>query len=171
MAADLKLFAVLVGGKHARANIELHDVQFIAARTIEEAIPALRERWWGTPSSLHIDAYAELNVVDGHRIALSKELGKREVSLYFVNTGGYRAGVFCEEHAYSFHIDADKRAVWAAAKRRAQFDQQHQDNFDLIDDVVCIDEALAQQSLRIHLTPLPGVPDDIRIVADYIKLS
>lgn len=171
MAAELKLFAVLVGGKHPRATIELHDVQFVAARTIEETVPVLRERWWGTPSSLHIDAYAELSVVDGYLIELSCEAHDADVSLYFVNTGGYRAGAFSEEHGYSFHVGADKRAVWAAAKARAMFDQKHQDNFDVIDDIVRIDEALARQSLRVRLTPAPDAPEQIRIVADYIKLT
>jgi hypothetical protein len=171
VAAELKLFAVLVGGKHPRATIELHDVQFVAARTIEETVPVLRERWWGTPSSLHIDAYAELSVVDGYRIELSCEAHDADVSLYFVNTGGYRAGAFSEEHAYSFHVGADKRAVWAAAKARAVFDQKHQDNFDIVDDIVCIDEALAQQSVRASLTPVAHVANEVRIVADYIKLA
>jgi hypothetical protein len=171
VAAELKLFAVLVGGKHPRATIELHDVQFVAARTIEETVPVLRERWWGTPSSLHIDAYAELSVVDGYLIELSCEAHDADVSLYFVNTGGYRAGAFSEEHGYSFHVGADKRAVWAAAKARAMFDQKHQDNFDVIDDIVRIDEALARQSLRVRLTPAPDAPEQIRIVADYIKLT
>jgi hypothetical protein len=171
VAAELKLFAVLVGGKHPRANIELHDVQFVAARTIEEAVPVLRERWWGTPSSLHIDAYAELSIVDGHRIEVCAEARDAGVALYFVNTGGYRAGAFSEEHAYSFHVGADRRSVWAAAKARAEFDQKHQDNFDIIDDIVCIDEALAQQSLHVNLIPAPGAEDQIRIVATYMKLA
>jgi FAD/FMN-containing dehydrogenase len=169
VAADLKLFAVLVGGRHARANIELHDVQFVAAGSIEEAVRVLQDRWWGTPSSLHIDAYAELNVIDGHRVELSDEANGQRVSLYFVNTGGYRDGVFCEDHAYSFHVGADRHAVWAAAKARAEFSQKHQDNFDIIDDIVCIDEALAQQNLRVRLVPTTST-DDVRIVAHYIKL-
>lgn len=171
MAADLRLFAVLVGGKHARASIELHDVQFVAARSIAETIPVLRERWWGTPASLHIDAYAELKVVDGYRIEPTREAVTNDVALYFVNTGGYRSGVFCEDHAYSFHVSADRRAVWAAAKQHAAFDQKHQDNLDIVDDVVCIDEALAQQRLRLRLTPTPGAADEIGIAATYMKLS
>lgn len=171
MAADLRLFAVLVGGKHARATIELHDVQFVAARNIEETIPRLRERWWGIPSSLHIDAYAELKIVDGYRIEPTLEAVANDVALYFVNTGGYRDGVFFEDHAYSFHVNVDRRAVWAAAKQRAAFDQKHQDNFDVIDDVVCVDEALARQEMRLSLTPAPGTADEIGIVATYMKLS
>jgi hypothetical protein len=166
----LHLFAVLVGGSHPRASIELHDLQFVAANSIDETIPVLRARWWGTPGSLHVDAYAEIRTLDGYRVE-PMDGGGAGPSLYFVNTGGYRDGVFAEEHAYSFHVGADKRAVWAAAKARATFGQKHQDNFDAIDDVVCASEHLAEQRLGLRLTPAPGAADDVRIVAAYIKLD
>jgi hypothetical protein len=172
LADKLHLFAVLVGGNHPRALIELHDIQFVAARTLEETIPILRERWWGAPSSLHIDAFAEIGVVDGYRVSpvAAGSTDGAAVSLYFVNTGGYRDGVFGEEHAYSFHVGADKRAIWAAARERASFDQRHQDNFDPIDDVICIDDALAPQALRLRLDRTDE-QDQGRIVARYMKLS
>lgn len=167
----LRLFAVLVGGKHPRALIELHDVQFVAASRVEDAVPILRQRWWGAPSSLHIDAYAEIDTLDGYRIELApaRDIERGELALYFVNTGGYVEGVFDEEHAYSFHIGADKREIWNAAKSRAPFAQKHQDNFDPIDDVVCVDDALTAQALRF--IPAPGQRDNIKISAAYIKLG
>src|SRR5262245_13581307 len=97
-----RLFAVFVGGKHERATIELHDVQFVVARSIEETIPALRQAWWGTPSSLHIDAYADLSLVDGYCITPVPQPHDAPTSglgLYFINTGGYRDGEFGEFHA------------------------------------------------------------------------
>ncbi len=169
----MKLFAVLVGGKHARALIELHDVQFVAAASIEAAVPVLRRRWWGIPASLHIDAYAEIDTLDGFRVepAPAAKAPRGALSLYFVNTGGYVDGAFAEEHAYSFHVGADKRAIWAAAKARARFGQKHQDNFDPIDDVVCVDDALAEQAYGLRFTPAPGAPDIVRISATYMKLG
>ncbi|MBA3067145.1 MAG: hypothetical protein FP825_01530 [Hyphomonas sp.] len=34
----MKLFAVFVGGSHARANIELHDLRFVAAGTLADTV-------------------------------------------------------------------------------------------------------------------------------------
>jgi len=175
MDADMttKLFAVLVGGKHERATIELHDVQFVVARSIEQSLPLLRQRWWGIPASLHVDAYAEIDTLDGYKVepAPKGQVESDGLSLYFVNTGGYNAGVFGEEHAYSFHVGADKRAIWAAAKARAHFDQKHQDNFDPIDDVICVDDVLRAQSYELRFTPTPGAADIIKVHASYMKLG
>ncbi len=171
--APLRLFAIYVGGAHARANIEVHDVQFVVASMIEATFPVLRERWWGRPSSLHLDAYADIRVVDGYAITPvpRRDADAAAPSLFFVNTGGYHAGVFGELHAYSFHVGADKRAIWADAKARAGgFQQIHKDNFDAIDDLICINEALEQQSYGLRLTPTDA-PQDIRIIAKYLKLN
>lgn len=163
---------MLVGGSHPRASIELHDLQFVAAPSIEATIPVLREHWWGTPSSLHIDAYAEIRALDGYRVAFTEDTSAaEEPSLYFVNTGGYSDGVFSEEHAYSFHVGADKREIWTAAKARARFGHKHKDNFETIDDVVCAREQLARQRIGLRLTPAPDAPDEVNIVAAYIKLD
>lgn len=170
MSDRLRLYAVLVGGAHARASIELHDVQFAAGRTIEETFPLLRQRWWGTPSSLHIDAYADLETVDGHDIALTPAAARGDVSLYFVNTGGYEPGVFNELHAFSFHVGRDKPAIWAAARARAAFASKHKDNFDQIDDVICIDDALGLQKLSLRLTPT-SKPDAVHVTARYIPIG
>ncbi len=166
-----RLFAVLVGGGHPQANIEVHDIQFVVAPSVEAAFPALERRWWGKPASFHIDAYAEIKCVDSHIVSPvpRAEAQTQDVALYFVNTGGYIDGVFNEHHAYSFHIGANKRAIWTAARERAQFGRKHQDNFDLIDDIVCIDETLAQTPYALRFTPAPDAADEIHIVASYLK--
>jgi len=52
-----KLFLVYLGGRAPRANIELHDVQFVAGDSIEDTFEQLRKRWFGTVRGLHLDAY------------------------------------------------------------------------------------------------------------------
>ena len=170
--SDLKLFVVLVGGKQARARLELHDMVFVAAHSIEETIPAVRKAWWGTPSSLHIDAWAIVERVDGFRIQpVPKDaVSQDQASLFFVNTGGYRKGVLNEEHAYSFHVGANKAEVWKTAKARAEFASRHKDNFEEVEDVICISDALEQSEMALQLTPSSG-PDQIEIVAKYLKLQ
>lgn len=172
------LFAVFVGGKHPRSNIEVHDVQFVVARSIEETVPALRHQWWGTPSSLHIDGYALLRVVDGTAITPVPQPHDAPMSglaLYFVNTGGYRAGEFGELHSYSFHISKrlteDKKAVWAEAKRRAiGLSSLHRDNFDRIDDIICVDDVMREQRYTLVYDRMHGSTQGPHIVAQYIKL-
>lgn len=176
---ELKLYAVFVGGKHARANIELHDVQFVVARSIEETAPALRKRWWGESSSLHIDGYANLSIVDGTFITPVRQPRDAPMSglaLYFINTGGYQEGVFGELHAYSFHVGKrltkDKRAIWAEARRRAQhFASPHQDNFERIDNIICVDDVVQDQLYTLAYTGTPGAKKiGPHIVAKYMKL-
>ena len=65
----MKLFAIYIGGEHPGANIEVHDVRFIASRTIEDTYGTLREQWWGKPGTLHIDCWSELVRADGYEVA------------------------------------------------------------------------------------------------------
>lgn len=64
----MKLFVIYIGGAHEQSLIELHDMRFIVADTIEETYKTLRKSWWGIPSSLHLDAWGVLNYADGQVI-------------------------------------------------------------------------------------------------------
>ncbi len=43
-----KLFIVYLGGSAPKANIELHDIQFVVGNTIEDTFEQLRSNWFGT---------------------------------------------------------------------------------------------------------------------------
>jgi hypothetical protein len=58
------LFMVMLGGRHARANTEVHDVVFAVADSLEESYPQLKNAWFGEQKGLHIDAWARLNGVE-----------------------------------------------------------------------------------------------------------
>ena len=117
----MKLFAVFTGGNHPRANIELHDLRFVAGESVEATIPTLRAAWWGKPSSLHIDGYAELTEVDGWQVDLvpgpAPEAPAR--TLLYVNLGGYTPELFGEQHNYLFLAGSDKAEVWSRARALA----------------------------------------------------
>jgi hypothetical protein len=53
--ADLKLFAVYLGGRAAGCMIETHDVVFVVGHSLEETYPQLIKKWFGIPEQLHID--------------------------------------------------------------------------------------------------------------------
>ncbi|MBF7015511.1 DUF1543 domain-containing protein, partial [Novosphingobium sp. HR1a] len=69
----MKLFAIYIGGEFPGANIEVHDLRFVVANTIEETYAALRRDWWGVPRSLHIDCWAQITHADGHDVSLRSE--------------------------------------------------------------------------------------------------
>ena len=41
------LFMVMLGGRHARANTEIHDVVFAVADSLEDSYPQLKNAWFG----------------------------------------------------------------------------------------------------------------------------
>ena len=57
------LFMVMLGGRHARANTEVHDVVMAVGDTLEEVYPQLKQAWFGEAQGLHIDAWAKLSGV------------------------------------------------------------------------------------------------------------
>lgn len=41
------LFIVMLGGRHARANVEVHDVVLAVGDSLEEVYPQLKNAWFG----------------------------------------------------------------------------------------------------------------------------
>ena len=66
------LFMVMLGGRHARANTEIHDVVFAVADSLEDSYPQLKNAWFGEQKGLHIDAWTQVNGVEsaGTEIAI-----------------------------------------------------------------------------------------------------
>ena len=110
-----KLFVVIVGGTVPGAHVELHDVRFVIGRTIEDCYDDLRAQWWGTPESLHLDAWGPLEWADGCDIEISDAPSAVEEKLWFFNLGGYDPARFDELHANLFVVGTD----WREAKLRA----------------------------------------------------
>ncbi|MEL6360300.1 MAG: DUF1543 domain-containing protein [Pseudomonadota bacterium] len=135
--ADENLFAVMVGGSIDRAQIELHDVRFVIGETIEDCFDDLRAQWWGTPKSLHIDAWGALQWADGYRIDLVPEPAPQSEKLWFVNLGGYDTDQFDELHYNTFVVAPDARA----AKKRAldempKWKSPHRDTVYEVDGII-----------------------------------
>ncbi|TMP75662.1 DUF1543 domain-containing protein, partial [Pseudoalteromonas phenolica] len=86
----MKLFVVYLGGRIQGCHIEMHDVRFVAANTIEEAYPKLKQQWVGDKSSVHMDSYTIIEHAEGYAIELTEERVEQAEHLYFVNLGGYK---------------------------------------------------------------------------------
>ena len=80
------LFVVMLGGHHARANTEVHDVVFAIGNTLEEIYPQLKQAWFGEQKGLHIDSWMKVNGVETeqkkYRISFSHSM-PNEQSLNF----------------------------------------------------------------------------------------
>ena len=50
------LFIVMLGGRHERANTEVHDVVLAVGDALEETFSQLKQAWFAEPNGLHIDA-------------------------------------------------------------------------------------------------------------------
>lgn len=136
------LFVVMLGGKHPRAKIEVHDVVFAVADTLQATYSQLRDGWFGSPKGMHIDAWMAVDGVDGWKVELSQMAPPAGAHhLYFINLGGYETNVFGEAHHYLLVVARDKQE----AKRKGQqqllqhWAQAHTDGVMDIDDCLPID--------------------------------
>lgn len=136
------LFVVMLGGKHPKAKIEVHDVIFACGERIEDCYAELRAQWFGTAAGMHIDSWMQVDGVDGYQLHFSDQAPSAdELRLFFINLGGYRHGAFGEDHHYLLVTAKDK--VEAKQKGKAslppQWDKPHTDAVVDVDDCIAID--------------------------------
>lgn len=177
-----KLFAVYLGGRADRCNIELHDVVFVVGSSIEETYPLLAKKWFGNMDQFHIDSYMELQNIDGYKIELRKELSKESTSkkLYFINIGAYKSGEFTEYHQSAFYVaDSSPDAVRRAKSELCQGMQTiHKDDVVLLDRInnpadFDVDDILELREIDdyfISLKPTNSTQQTAPVSA-YIKLD
>jgi hypothetical protein len=145
------LFLVVLGGRVPGAHIELHDVRFVAGRTLEETLPALRRQWFGPRRGLHIDSWMVVRQVGAFAVELRRESRESPERLWFVNVGGYQADRLAEEHAFGLVV----APTAAAAKRQAMAAwmpetlHRHKDDLHPLDTV---------EGWQVHLRPAAEPP-------------
>lgn len=147
------LFVFYLGGNAGQSNIEVHDIQFVAAQTPEEAWPVLREAWFGDPDKVHIDGYARLLWADGYSVHLRETPPEKEAPrLYFVNMGGYHPDSLADLHAFDFFVakDAKEAKVRGLASLLKGVRHQHKDNLKEVDDCLLLETV---SGLYVHLVP------------------
>ena len=97
----MNLYLVVLGGKMRGGHVEIHDVRWVAGKTVESTVEQLKSEWIGSARGLHIDSYKLIQFVDGFKIKLvnSDEVEGNEINkLWFVNLGGYKTGEMLEQH-------------------------------------------------------------------------
>ncbi|OWP71061.1 DUF1543 domain-containing protein [Pseudomonas sp. K2I15] len=163
------IFVVMLGGRHPRAKIEVHDIAFVVSDSLEDAYPQLRQSWFGSPVGLHIDAWMAVDGVEGWKLELSTLAPHPgSMRLYFINLGGYEVKSFGEAHHYSLIVAKDKQAAMSLGKRQIlkHWARAHTDGVLDVDDCLPID---AIEGRYVHL--VEGPHDGIIQCNDYIVLS
>lgn len=163
------LLVVMLGGRHPRAKIEVHDVVFALADSLEASYPQLRDAWFGSPQGLHIDSWLEVDGIDGYRVAFSdQQPAPGEPRLFFINLGGYEPGQFGEAHHYLLVVARDAAQAKALGKHRLPrgWDKPHTDALLDVDDCLPIDRAGGRY---VHL--LAGEHRGVVQRSDYIVLG
>ncbi len=159
-----KLFVVYIGGSTTQSLIELHDMRFVLAETIEDTFETLKKTWWGVPESLHLDCWGALESTDGHKIDVVETPVQASKKLYFINLGAYSSQEFTEVHRNLFLVaeteaEAKKRAV--ASIR--DFEQGHKDYLYEVDSAICLSQIVSShmdgnQFLHLQLSPEENLP-------------
>ncbi len=144
------LFIIGIGGRISKANIEVHDVQFIIAENLSDTYDILKMDWYG--NSLHIDGYKILKGIDGYRLQLEAYPQKTELNLFFVNMGGYAKDYFNELHEFGLFAALTEKEAKETAKKHLlkHISDIHVDDICNIND--CLKFADGEKNY-IHIIP------------------
>lgn len=93
---------LLLGASPRGRFTEQHDIFFSIAENPASLIPSIKQVWPEATDQLHVDAWREVNTVDGYTIDIVPKqnpsafpFGPR---LFFINLGGYKKNEFDEFH-------------------------------------------------------------------------
>lgn len=118
---------VLLGSKAPERNVEQHDYFFGIAGSLAELVPQLRAFWPEAGTSLHIDGWREVNMVDGYQIIVTEKTEPTEHpvpdlnKLFFINLGGYQTGKLEEQHYTMLCVKPDKAQAIQDSKKTIFF--------------------------------------------------
>ncbi|QVM99160.1 DUF1543 domain-containing protein [Pseudomonas sp. SORT22] len=163
------LYVVMLGGKHPRARIEVHDVAFVVGPSLAACYPQLREQWFGSAKGLHIDSWLEVDGVEGFKLGWSDlQPAPGEPRLYFINLGGYEPGCFGEAHRYLLVVASNKEQAKAKGKQQMarHWSKPHTDALLDVDDCVAVDQVGGR-----YVTLQPGPHAALAQYSDYLILS
>ncbi len=185
--ANLKLFMLLLGCKPPGRHTEQHDVFFGIATSLNELVPQIKA-FWPEPDKIHIDAWREVNTVDGFEVKIvakdANHINTNEPAnkLFFINLGGYQENKFEEQHYVLLTVKTERALAFKEAKETLFFKHNHfeganshiDDKYGIdVDDLYQIEEILSpelKEQYGIELVPAPGLAED-PISLGYLKLS
>lgn len=149
------LFLVVLGGRVEGAQIEVHDVRFVAGATLDDTLPALRRQWFGRRRGLHIDSFMVVRQVGSFAVELRREPFEGLERLWFVNVGGYRPEQLAEEHSFGLVVapTAEKAKRQALAGWLPGVQGRHKDDLRALEAVDDCLPLVVVEGWRVHLLP------------------
>lgn len=184
---ELKLFMLMLGCTPPGRHIEQHDIFFGIATSLHELVPEIKA-FWPEPDKIHIDAWREVNTVEGYRVNVVVKAGTEQTypeqkqKLFFINLGGYQQDKFEEQHYVLLTVKEDRAAAFATAKETLFFQHNHftganthiDDKYGIdVDDLYEIADILSpaqKEKYQLRLVTTDN-PDADPINLGYLKLS
>lgn len=184
----MKLYMLLLGCKPPGRNTEQHDIFFGIGSGLKELIPAIIDSWPEAKKKIHIDAWREVQFVNGYSVQVvekkdaCKNFPKADIKLFFINLGGYKKNEFEEFHYKIVTAGENKSAAIQHAKNSAFYKHtgfkgatSHiDDKYGVdVDDIFEIEDILApvfKENYVLQLTPMPGFLED-PLHLGYLRLE
>ena len=168
----MKLHIVLLGGKHERANVEVHDVRAVICEEISQAYDTLKKQWFGTPKGMHIDGWMTIHGVEhdgvAYQVQISDQPSTSTLKPYLINLGAYVASEFGEVHKYLVVAGHNKTDAKAQGKKAIE-QHWYKPHTDAVVDVdECIELSLIDQK---HLHLVEGAYSENTFKNDYIVIG
>lgn len=140
------LYIVLLGGKHAQARVEVHDVIPVIANQLTDQYQNLHSQWFGLSKGLHIDGWMKIHGVRYQQTDYCIEISdvapiNPTLKLYLINLGAYLPEQFGEIHKYIVVAGCDKADAKQQGKLAIEphWFKAHTDAVIDIDDCICLD--------------------------------
>jgi len=95
----MNLYMILTGCRPKDRFIEQHDIFFGIASDLTSLLPDIKASW--ADGTVHIDAWRMVTHTNGYSVNIvnrSEAPAHNEMSLFFINLGGYKPGEFDEFH-------------------------------------------------------------------------
>jgi hypothetical protein len=154
---------VSLGGKAKGCNIEVHDVQFVAAEHIDETIELLKKNWYGLGAKLHMDSYKQIKGADGYSMQLTKDKPEGKKQLYFVHFGGYKADSTQEQHDIGFYVGNSDREI----KERANKEFQVADIENHVDSLIPVERVILSTTGEEFFIELSESKEEFDCIPDW----
>ncbi len=181
--ADLNLYMLLLGCKPDGRHTEQHDIFFGIGTSLSDLVPDIIDFWPEAAGRIHIDAWREVTVVDGHAIKVGLRndsvVYREQPKLFFINLGGYKENDFEEYHYKCLAVGATAAEAIRLAKEQTFWKHSISSHIDDkygidVDDIYEIGDVLAPR-LKEEFTIIIGERDATQADDDlhpgYLKLS
>jgi hypothetical protein len=111
---------ILLGCRPTGRYTEQHDIFFGIAKELRDLVPEIKA-YWKNSGKIHLDAFREVNNVDGHVITIvdKPEKTTNNLNLFFLNLGGYKENYFDEFHYKMLIVASEKGKAIQTAKQSA----------------------------------------------------